>query len=295
MRCSRLLGLVVASSVLGTISVGASEPSGGPPERLILGGVVDFSAGHRDIDSTDDGTGRSREWNAAGRLNIPLSPNFSVQLDGGSEFYTSLNDSEEPERTTTVGVHLSYRVPSRGLIGVFAAHGWSPMQYGEKYAARMYGVEGQLYRGDWTFYAQAGVADVTRSDGELEGVNDARFARGVARYFFDANTKLEVELSYARATPYIDGDDNGKFWGWGASFERKLFDLHRHPVYWSLAYRRGSYDATTEDDILTEQVFKVGLKVLFGATDLKHNDRYGATLDLPMLPFRANGFTEVID
>jgi hypothetical protein len=100
---------------------------------------------------------------------------------------------------------------------------------------------------------------------------------------------------YAEAKPYIDGDDNGKFWSWGASFERKLFDLHRHPVYWSLSYRGSEFDATTEDDILTEHVFKVGLKVLFGATDLKQNDRYGATLDLPMLPVRANGFTELID
>lgn len=294
MRGSRLLGIVVASTLIGTVGAKASEPSGGSPERLILGGVLDFSAGYRDIASTDDGTGRSWEWSAAGRFNIPLSNNLSVQLDGASEFYTSLNDSEDPRRTATAGVHLSYRVPTRGLIGIFAAHGWSPLEDGQKYTARMYGVEGQLYRGDWTFYAQAGVADVTKGD-TGEGINDARFARGVARYFFDANTKLELELSHARASPYIDGDDKGKFWGWGASFERKLFDLHRHPVYWSLAYRGASYDATTESDILNEHVFRVGLKVLFGARDLQHNDRYGATLDLPMLPFRANGFSELID
>ena len=34
---------------------------------------------------------------------------------------------------------------------------------------------------------------------------------------------------------------------------------------------------------------------MFGANTLKQNDRYGATLDLPMLPVRANSLTENID
>ncbi len=46
MRTQLFVGLLGAGLVAGTMSAFASEPHGGraPPERLILGGVVDFSA-----------------------------------------------------------------------------------------------------------------------------------------------------------------------------------------------------------------------------------------------------------
>ena len=71
--------------------------------------------------------------------------------------------------------------------------------------------------------------------------------------------------------------------------------MRSYPVYGTLGYRGANYDATTENDHATEHVFKAGIKILFGANTLKQNDRYGATLDLPMLPVRANGLTENID
>jgi hypothetical protein len=158
----------------------------------------------------------------------------------------------------------------------------------------MFGAEGQLYRGNLTLYAQAGFGNNTKG-ASGEGFNDGWFVRGVARYFLRPDTKLEAEISYAEADPYIDGNDKGKFTGWGASIDHKLFDLRSYPVYGTLAYRGTYYDATTESDHATEHVFKAGIKVLFGANTLLQNDRYGATLDLPMLPVRANSLTENLD
>ena len=77
--------------------------------------------------------------------------------------------------------------------------------------------------------------------------------------------------------------------------DHKLFDFRSYPIYGTLAYRGAYYDATTENDHATEHVFKAGIKVLFGAATLQQNDRYGATLDLPMLPVRANSLTENLD
>jgi hypothetical protein len=62
-----------------------------------------------------------------------------------------------------------------------------------------------------------------------------------------------------------------------------------------VAYRGGDYDATTEEDDGEEHVGLIGLSFLFGADSLKHNDRYGATLDLPMLPARASPWAEGLD
>ena len=295
-KVRHFLGLFAVALVGATTAATASEPYlGTPPAGLVLSGVADFAGGYRDIDSEDEGTGSSGEWTARGRMSIPIWSTVSVQLDAGSEFYTSLNDDDDPKRNLAVGAHLSYRVPSHGLIGVFYGHGRSPNHDDSYYyTLNMVGVEGQLYRDNWTFYGQAGWADkLSGADGE--GFNDGWFVRGVTRYFLTPDTKIEAELSYAEAAPYLDGSHDGEFLGWGASFQRKLFDMPNLPLYWDVSYRGARYDATTEEDKMTEHVFKVGLTMLFGTTSLIHNDRAGATLDLPMLPIRANGVAELLD
>lgn len=292
----QFLGLFSAA-LLGTTAIAvASEPTvGAPPAGLVLSGVADFGAGYRDIDSTDELDDSSSDLSARGRMSIPIWSTVSVQLDAGSEFYSRVNDGDAPKLNLAVGAHLSYRVPSQGLIGVFYGHGRSPSQDGDNYyTLNMLGLEGQLYRGNWTFYGQVGWADKVDGDSG-EGFNDGWVVRGVTRYFITPDTKIEAELSYAEAGPYIDGDDDGEFLGWGASFQRKLFDMPNLPLYWDVSYRGARYDSTTEDDVATEHVFKVGLSMLFGTTSLLHNDRSGATLDLPMLPIRAQGITEVLD
>jgi hypothetical protein len=279
-----IVGLFAATLMGSTGVVLASEPyKTAPIPGIVASGVFDVSVGYRDIDSTDEGSGSSTEWAVRGRASIPIWSTVSFQLDGGSDFYSSLNASDDPTKALAVGAHLSYRLPSTGLIGVFAGHGRSPINDGDDYyTLNMFGLEGQLYRDNWTFYAQGGWADKVKGDSG-EGYTNGWFVRGVTRYFFTPDTKIEAELSYGEAGPYIDGDDDGKFVAWGASFQRKLFDMPNLPIYWDVSYRGANYDATTEDDDLTEHVFKVGLSVLFGTTSLLHNDRAGAT------------FTEALD
>ena len=74
--------------------------------------------------------------------------------------------------------------------------------------------------------------------------------------------------------------------------QMRLFDL---PVYGSLAYRAGDWDATTEGDEAETQSVMVGLTFLFGSQSLMENDRAGAGLDTPTTPFRASGIFSELD
>jgi hypothetical protein len=108
---------------------------------------------------------------------------------------------------------------------------------------------------------------------------------------------IEAEYSYGHTDCFIDGDcspseDAGEFHNWGVLAKMRL---HNWPLYGTLAYRGGRYTATEDPDTGTEHVVMVGLSALFGATSLRHNDRYGATLSLPMLPARGAAWAEPLD
>jgi hypothetical protein len=288
------IAAVVAGALVGISGAHAGDGYGPSSERLIRGSVSQISLGNRDLDSSDEGTGQTIELNSTGAYNIPFWNSFSAQISSVGEYNFQLNGSDDVKRNNAVGLHLSYRNPNKGLIGMFGGYGWSKTKSNDKYEMAMIGAEAQAYLGNLTLYAQAGYGNNTKGD-TGEGFNEGWFARGVGRYFFTPDTKLEAEISYAEADPYLDGNAKGKFTGWGVSLDHKLFNVRSYPVYGTLGYRGAYYDGTTEGDHATEHVFKAGIKILFGANTLKQNDRYGATLDLPMLPVRANGLTENID
>lgn len=291
-----IVGLV-AGALLGPAGAMAGDGYG-PSEKLIRGGVSQYMLGNRDLDATDEGTGQTFELSSSSAYNIPLWRSVSMQIDSASEYYFKMNDHTDAKSSNVLGMHLSYRDPNRGLLGVFGGYAWSNVKTGHgnsgNYDMAFFGAEAQAYVGNLTLYAQAGYGDNTKGDSG-NGFNEGWFVRGVARYFLRPDTKLEAEISYAEADPFTDGTNKGKFTGWGASLDHKLFNVLNYPVYGTLAYRGAYYDATTESDHATEHVVKAGIKVMFGANTLQQNDRYGATLDLPMLPVRANSLAVSID
>jgi hypothetical protein len=298
MRMARLIAVAAGAVLIGVSGAIAGDGYG---DKLIFGSVSSLSLGNRDVSSSDEGSGQTLELNSTSAYNIPIWKSFSMQIDSFSEYYYSANDHTDPLRTNALGLHLSYRNPNKGLIGVFGGYAWTKVRDAHgasEFQTSIFGAEAQLYHGNWTFYVQGGVADVKEDDPETEGFNKGWFVRGVTRYFFTPDSKLEAEVSFAQADPYLDGGgpgaNSGEFLSWGVSLDHKLFNVFSVPVYGTVAYRGGYYDAVGEDHA-TEHVVKAGIKVLFGARDLKHNDRYGATLDLPTLPIRANHLTENLD
>jgi len=98
---------------------------------------------------------------------------------------------------------------------------------------------------------------------------------------------------YGEANDYVDDSDDGEFWNWGVKAKFKLWD--DMPFYATLDYQGGYYDATTEDDTVETHALLAGISFQFGPATLKDNDRYGATLDMPLLPSRAASIEETLD
>jgi len=293
----RIVASWTAGAALGLVIGMSGAIAGDYGDKLIFGSVSSFSLGNRDVDSSNEGTGQTWEFSSTSAYNIPLWKSFSMQVDTFSEYYFDTNSHTDPNRSNALGLHLSYRNPNQGLIGLFGAYSWTDTNGGhggDKFNLSMFGAEAQLYQGNWTFYVQGGIANTSDNDPAVEGFHDGWFARGVVRYFFNPNSKVEAEVSYAKADTYMDSSNSGQFTAWGVSFDHKLTTVYNFPVYGTLAYRGAYYDSVG-DDHLTEHVFKAGIKVLFGARDLLQNDRNGATLDLPTLPIRANGVSQNVD
>lgn len=282
---SRILASFLAVSALIAAPAWAQE--------LVSSGEISIDGGFRTINSDDDGSGDTAQIGFGGIVGIPIAGGFSVQGDGRLEWYSKGNDTEDPRLNALLGGHLSYRNPEAFLVGAFGGYGWSDLEADASYELFLVGGEAQVYVGDLTLYGQAGYVDNTKSDGEREGYQTGWFVRGEGRYFFTDDAMASANIFYGEATPYIDGDDDGEILSWGLSGKIRLLD--DLPLYGTLGYRGARYDSTSEGDVLVEHVFMVGLTFHFGANSLKHADRYGANLSLPMTPVRANGFAELID
>jgi len=275
-----------------------------PPvsQSLMFMTVIDGWLGYRAVSSTDDPDDNSHfTYGGNAYASIPLGPRTSVQLDLQGEFHDDSN-FEASEGAAMFGGHLSYRDPTSHLVGAFAGVGKpfadtidddSPGAYsGVGYVV---GAEGQLYINNLTLYGQAGFGDFkVDDDGGPEGFVNGWFVRGVGRHFVNDNFFLQAEYAFGYTNCYIDGDcapseDAGIFHNWGAKAVGRLMG-GAMPIYGTLEYQGGLYHADEDPDMGTEHSIRVGLRVLFGAggaPTLLANDRYGATLDTPMLPVRA--------
>jgi hypothetical protein len=297
MNKNSVLAAAALTSVLAMASVshGADIPKSSPEMTaddygLVFAALGEFSAGYHWVSSNEDVDDDAPTVAASGRFSVPFGNMFSMQfdIDGELRFTT---DEEDPQGVVMLGTHASVRDPSLGLIGVFGAVGQGLNEDpDDPEIGVMAGAEIQYYWNQITLYGQAGWADFRVDEGE--GFTDGWFVRAVGRWFVNPDALVEAEVAYGETDRYIDGDDAGEFWNWGLKGKMKFNDM---PVYGTLAYRGGSYDATTEGDSGTEHVALLGISILLGPNTLQDNDRMGATLDLPMLPGRAASWTEGLD
>ena len=275
---------------------------------LLISGVADFWLGYVFMDPDLDGPQDlpPDTWRAGGQalFNIPISDQFSAQLDlsGDFDFDNATNPTTDDYAGQILGGgHLSYRDPNAFLLGGFAGIGEAfvdePGVVSDKHETGwMVGGEGQYYLGNTTFYGQAGYFDTDGND--TETLVDAWFARGVIRHFFTPNAMLSGEVTYGQGTNNVNTPDDIAFAGWEVLYKQQIDSTH---FAWFVSYD-GHYvevDKNTvgsTDEHLYEHAFKVGLSFKFGANTLLEQDRYGATLDLPADPLRAAGYTvDVVD
>lgn len=265
---------------------------------LVFGGFVEAGAGWVTLSESNDEPDELDDHDypllaLRGAVSIPVAPALSIQVDGAGEAYILDPGTVDNQVGVALGgAHLSWRDPSRGLIGVFAGggNGWTNRPFGITNAVWA-GVEGQVYAGDNTLYAQAAYlsGDVP---GTEETFTPAVLLRGVFRHFFPDDGRFEAELSFAGADDAIDGSDDVRVYSWGARYDRPLMETD---WYGFVAYRGTYVDTTTEGEHTTEHAVMVGIKRLFGVADQKQNDRLAATLDQPSLGIRAPNWIEPLD
>jgi hypothetical protein len=221
-------------------------------------------------------------------VNIPYSDRVNLQLDiFGNE---SLDEafSSGPDGSFYggfgAGVHLNYKDPTVGAIGVFgavarAAVGGTSSSDGAVFAA---GLEGEYYCNAWTLSAQLGYLD---SDHTVYGlVKNAGFAKaGVAFY---ASNKLKL----AGSVGYLNGDTTNsgpasdfEEWNWAFSVEY-LFGK-TVPVSTYIEYRGQDVEVYNSNTLEEERhEVRAGVRFYFGAgDDLMKADREGASFESPDL------------
>jgi len=252
---------------------------------LIVSGVSDSWLGVQYIDAGGLGDETVFVMGGAGLLSLPLGDNLSIQSDVKYEYNTLGNDPIDtvngPRYSYQGAVHLSWRDPASGLFGAFGGMGTSNFGPIGSTNHRFVGGEAQFYLDNMTFYGQGGYVEFVPGDVFITGLDDGYFARGVFRWFFAGNSRLQLEGTYLNAD-FNSGDDYESF-SVGARYD---FVLESLPLIGDTALYVG-YRGTFRDNCL--DVATIGVDdhtVMIGSSysfsgDLITVDRQGATLDTP--------------
>jgi hypothetical protein len=206
---------------------------------------------------------------------------------------------EPPESQAQLGAHLLWSLNDDTRLGGFVSYGDTRMvdrPRDENYDYFLIGVEARHFFNDNLMgFAQLAAGDKVRDgDDAGEGFKNGAVVRLGATYFVADHSALTIDVEYAEASPYIDGNDDGRFTSVSFSGETRLAtDL---PLYATYSVSNVRIDSTTENDVVEELQVGVGIKVLFGkAASSRESFRAGRSIGLPTLPGRASGWTEFLD
>lgn len=283
MMCmKRFLGasVLVLSGFLAPVANAADVP---PPEAPLsaFSGQLEAWAGYWFMDSVQGNPfPDDKEDLTVGadvRARMDMFSGLSVQADlsfddvdgKGNDFY---------QGGTLAGGHLSWSDPESFLIGAFAATGTGKTQNDENFW--LAGGEAQIYFDSFTLYGQAGYFNAVEHDGTAEDAfHDAWFGRAVGRYFFDPETRLQGEFSYADGKQDTD-DQDMEIYSWGVRFDRQI--VNNMALF--VAYNGGYFDNSSggnDDGSYYDQVVRGGISISLGRSDLLQIDRTGPNLDMP--------------
>ncbi len=281
------LGLTLSIVMIASASAALAQDGMMSPSGLLAGWQVEGALGAGGstdlagnatvgIDDMQYGT-----WRGALRGGMPFGGVFAIQGDlQASGDWLDSSAFSQYQSGIIGGLHLNWRDPSRGLLGLFGGVG-AETSPGDTPATFWFGgAEGQLYLGSATLYLQGGYMDSKDSSG-TDAFHDAAFVRGVGRYFLSNSTAISGEIFYA-AGLQDSTNYSMNVLTWGVKLEHALAS---HPVILTAAYEGGHYDnggcCSGDSGLFTDNRFLIGAKVMFGEKDLLTNDRFGQTLDLP--------------
>jgi len=309
------ISLVAMAAVMPVSTAQAADFETEQIQQLVLSGYLDGWIGYSFVNYKDFGDSSSNEGDnfnpdhddyfttgQSGRLSIPLSDMLAIQTDFNNEITGNAfkdDSNDDFSHSFDFGVHMSARDPSRGLFGVFGAFGQGKGDDNEgRHNYWAVGGEAQFYTDMATFYVQGGYLDSTPKEGvpeeQKDGLHDAFFVRGVARWFMTPDSRLQGEVAYAngKQDSRFGGDDDDDVpydmdvIQWGVRYDTVIGGL---PIIGDTAvfigYRGTHFDTVccnnNDTGRFTEHTIMAGYSYHFGGMSLLDFDRVGATLDLP--------------
>lgn len=292
MRTAKYAALATTLIATATIPAIADGPGG----RHVVGSFT-IGGGAFIHESTADpeAEGTNLVLSGAGSIAFPLEQDLFIQADILGEQVTGGEDVNQYFGMQGIGGHLVHRIGGAGLIGVFAGYGTATTSDNDDpWSGGWIGLEGQYWCDDATFAGQFALLDINdHNGGDDEGLHSSAYLfRGIGRYFFTNDVKAEVEIAYVEADDVLDDEDDGEVLEWGLSLQGRIAE---EPLYGTLSFRSGYYDGTTEDEDADVQTFTISLTYLFGAKDLKEDDRNGTSFDTPATHLRAAGMLSELD
>lgn len=246
-------------------------------------GSVSIGTGHtwQDEEDANDQDDAFMNLFVGGKVNIPYSQTVNLQLDAfGDAAYANENDDKNYGTGVGVGAHINYR-DAQGLLGVFVATGRSAGLEEDTWSFFAGGLEGQWYCNEWTLSGMLGYLDSAggQEGGEIgDSFTNAGFARIGAAYYASKRLKLSADVSYADGEQ--DGDDS-TLWDWNAGIEYLFSPAVPASLY--VEYRGMNSENPADNEELQSHGVNVGVRFHFGATDLMHADRAGASASLPAI------------
>lgn len=161
MRHHSLLGIIGAAALL------VSNAAGAAPAVSATNSKLDVSVG-----SFDDDTGAI----VSGAIALPLSGSYGVQFD-------AMAGTEDGDNATAGGaVHLFWRDPSEGLVGLYGSYTYKETDGSSVDASRI-AVEGERYWGRITLSALAGAEFADGDDGFFSVVDLSYYASDDVRAY----------------------------------------------------------------------------------------------------------------
>jgi hypothetical protein len=221
-------------------------------------------------------------------VNVPYSDLVNLQFDIFGN--ASLDDSDGGESSSShyggfgAGMHINYKDPLAGALGVFAAVARAAVGAGYTTDGAVFaaGLEGEYYCNAWTLSAQIGYLD---SDSNVYGlVKNAGFAQAGVAYYASSKLKLSGNVGYLNGDTWnTGGASDVEEWNWAFGIEY-LFGKSI-PVSTYVEYQGQSveyYSPNTWQDDRHE--VRAGVRFYFGGgNDLQKADREGASFKSPDL------------
>ncbi len=215
------------------------------------------------------------------RTAIAIGTGMSMQLDLASDTFVTTDEypGDFDLGTLSAAMHLSFREPEQHLYGIFVQYDRTEDGGDDgTLGGVVVGGEGAVFLDNVTIYGQAGYTTGIHGANLDDPTYDYAvwFANIESRYFVSDNTRLELGAGILSGDYYTDSGYDATAATWNVGLEHRLQDS---PLS---AFVRGRGFAVMDDggnlDLSSAAVGEIGIKMAFGSSSLREEDRSGATL-----------------